>query len=132
MFAKALFFTVFAVHLTDVTPKSKYFLIETQGIGKTEDTEATEDVEGNEDIITNDESEVDEIIPELGTKRPLTHGEKADYAMTQEDALKPMMTKGGKTYNLQNTSVGSIGLVSTLFYIKTHLVEVEIIFLFIS
>ena len=94
MLAKALFFTVFAVHLTDVTPKSKYFLIETQGIGN------TEDVEGNEDNITNDESEVDEMIPELGTKRHLTHGEKADYAMTQEDALKPMMTKGGKTYNL--------------------------------
>ena len=120
MHAKALFFILSAVHFTDVTSNRKYFLIETQGIGKTEDIEATEDVEGNEDITTNDESEVNDMVPELGTKRPLTHGKKADYAMTQEDPLKPMMTKGGKTYNLQNTSVGSIGLVSTIF-IQRHI-----------
>ena len=36
------------------------------------------------------------MIPELMTKIPL-YGDKSDYAMTEEDPLKPMMTKEGKT-----------------------------------
>ena len=61
MFAKAIIFIVSAVQLADLTPKGKYFLIETQGNENTEDIGATE-----------------------------------DFAMTQEDPLKPMMSKGGK------------------------------------
>ena len=101
MLAEALIFivsAVYAIHPAEVTPKGKYFLIETQGKDKTEDIGATEDDGGNEDDLTKDDNEVDDIIPELMTRRPLyIDGEKSDYAMTEEDPLKPMMTKEGKT-----------------------------------
>ena len=70
MLAKAMIFIVSAVQLADLTPKGKYFLIESQGNDKTEDIGATE-----------------------------------DFAMTQQDPLKPMMTKGGKLTIFKRLSV---------------------------
>ena len=99
MLAEALIFIVSAVsaiHPAEVTPKGKYFLIETQGKDKTEDIGATEDDGGYEDDIPKYDYEVDKMIPELMTKRPL-YGDKSDSAMTEENPLKPMMTKEGKT-----------------------------------
>ena len=102
MLAEALIFVVSAVHLAELTLNGKYFLIETQRKDKTEDIGATEDDVGNEDNIMKDDYEGDDMIPELITRRPLyIDGEKLDYALTEEDPLKPMMTKEGKTNNIQ-------------------------------
>ena len=69
---------------------------------KTEDIGASEDDVGNEDNIMKDDYEGDDMNPELMTRRPLyIDGEKLDYALTEEDPLKPMMTKEGKTNNIQ-------------------------------
>ena len=102
MLAEALIFIVYAVHIADVTAKGKYFLIETQSKDNAKDIGATENDGGNEDNLPKYDYETNEIIPELMTKRPLyIDGEISDYAMTKEDPLKPMMTKEGKTINIQ-------------------------------
>ena len=70
MTAVAVLFLAAAIHFAELTPKGKYFLIETQGNGETEDIGETG---GNEDNL-----------------------ESKDYAKTEVDPLKPMMTKEGE------------------------------------
>ena len=98
MLAKALLCIAAAIHFTEMTPKGKYFLIETQDKGETGDDGKTGD---NGETMDSQETEDDYNIgiSSLPTLNPgpinLEPKDKTDYSETMEDPPKPMMTKEG-------------------------------------
>ena len=78
MLAKALLCIAAAIHYTQMAPKGKYFLIETQDKGKTGDDRGVKD---ENDLQWSDDN------------GGVT--EENDLSLTAEDTPKPMMTKEG-------------------------------------
>ena len=83
MLAAALLCIVSALHLGDLTPRGKYYLIETQHNGQTGDVKESED--SGEDGDNDGQGDDMAII------------ENEDKTKTNDvdDSIKPMMTKKG-------------------------------------
>ena len=79
MLAKAILYIVALVHLAEFSPRVKYFIIETQDIGK---TKLGVKKENNKELEDNWE-----------TKQEM---EGDDYAENSEEHLKPKLTKQGR------------------------------------
>ena len=104
MLAKVLICIAATVPFGKLTPKGKYFLIETQDKKNTEDVgETGDDGETEDGLVTEDNIEQDEY-DDIGPMPSVADavdpiGDGTDYAKNKEDPLKPMMTKEGKTNN---------------------------------
>ena len=89
MLAKALLCIAAAIHFTQMAPKGKYFLIETQDKGETGD-----------DGGVKEENDLQGTDDDGGVK------EENDLSLTAEDAPKPMMTKQGiKSKGVPNKAI---------------------------
>ena len=79
MLTKAILCIVAVVHIAEFSPRVKYFIIETQDIGKTKlGVKKDNDIEIKDNWETKQEMDGD------------------DYAENDEEHLKPKMTKHGR------------------------------------